>query len=68
MKDQFSLEGKVALVTGGTYGIGMAMAKALGKAGAKIIFNARTADKVKEAEFQTPAIIVVGETAGMQLY
>ena len=26
------------------------------------------ADKVKEAEFQTPAIIVVGETAGMQLY
>lgn len=50
MKDQFSLEGKVALVTGGTYGIGMAMAKALGKAGAKIIFNARTADKVKEAE------------------
>ncbi len=50
MNDQFSLEGKVALVTGGTYGIGMAMAKALGKAGAKIIFNARTADKVKEAE------------------
>ncbi len=50
MKDQFSLEGKVALVTGGTYGIGMAMAKALGKAGAKIIFNARTAEKIKEAE------------------
>lgn len=50
MKDQFSLEGKVALVTGGTYGIGMAMAKALGKSGAKIIFNARTAEKIKEAE------------------
>ncbi|NMA72947.1 MAG: gluconate 5-dehydrogenase [Bacteroidales bacterium] len=50
MKDQFSLKGKVALVTGGTYGIGMAMAKALGKAGAKIIFNARTAEKIKEAE------------------
>lgn len=26
------------------------------------------ADKVREKEFQTPAIIVVGETAGMQLY
>jgi gluconate 5-dehydrogenase len=45
----FSLKGKVALVTGGTYGIGMAMAKALGQAGAIIAFNARSADKVAEA-------------------
>ena len=35
----FSLEGKVALVTGAAYGIGLAMAKALAKAGAKIVFN-----------------------------
>jgi len=49
MQNQFSLEGKVALVTGGTYGIGMAMAKALGKAGAKIVFNARSKDKIDEA-------------------
>ncbi len=45
----FSLKEKVALVTGGTYGIGMAMAKALGEAGATIAFNARTANKVAEA-------------------
>ncbi len=35
----FSLEGKVALVTGASYGIGYAMATALAKAGAKIVFN-----------------------------
>ena len=37
----FSLEGKVALVTGAAYGIGFAMAEALYKAGAKIAFNCR---------------------------
>ncbi len=38
MKD-FSLEGKVAWVTGASYGIGMAIAKAFATAGAKIAFN-----------------------------
>ena len=38
MKD-FSLEGKVAWITGASYGIGMAIAKALAAAGAKIAFN-----------------------------
>jgi len=49
MLEQFSLKDKTALVTGATYGIGMAMAKALGKAGAKVIFNARTKEKIDEA-------------------
>ena len=36
---QFDLTGKVALVTGATYGIGFAIATGLAKAGATIVFN-----------------------------
>ncbi len=35
----FSLEGKVALVTGASYGIGFAIASGMAQAGAKIVFN-----------------------------
>lgn len=37
--DQFSLKGKTALITGGSYGIGFAIAKAFFAAGASIVFN-----------------------------
>ena len=39
MENMFRLDGKVALVTGASYGIGFAIAKALANAGAKIVFN-----------------------------
>ena len=37
--EKFSLEGKVALVTGASYGIGFAIATAYAQAGATIVFN-----------------------------
>lgn len=45
----FSLEGKVALVTGAAYGIGFAMAQALAEAGAKIAFNCRGQEHLEKA-------------------
>jgi gluconate 5-dehydrogenase len=49
MKDQFSLNGKIALVTGASYGIGFAVATALAEAGAKIVFNDIKPDLVADA-------------------
>lgn len=45
----FSLEGKVALVTGAAYGIGFAMAEAFAQAGAKIAFNCRGQEHMDRA-------------------
>lgn len=45
----FDLTGKRALITGGTHGLGMAMAKGLGQAGATLIINGHTPDKMTVA-------------------
>jgi len=49
MGQMFSLEGRVALVTGASRGLGFAMAKALAANGAKVILNARHKDELSSA-------------------
>lgn len=46
MPNTFNLEGKTALVTGGTRGIGLAIARGLGAAGAAVVVSSRKADAV----------------------
>jgi gluconate 5-dehydrogenase len=48
MSKRFSLEGKTAFVTGASYGIGMAIAKAFHSEGAAIVFNDINPDLVQK--------------------
>lgn len=45
----FSLEGRVALVTGGYRGLGLAMARGLAECGARVVLNGRNAGAVRES-------------------
>ena len=45
----FDLSGKTALVTGGSRGLGLQMAHALGEAGALIMLSPRKADDLEQA-------------------
>ena len=60
--NSFSLEGKVALVTGGGSGIGFGITCALYKAGAKVCFNQRSVEKVNKAlkEFENEGVKAYG--------
>ena len=51
----FDLTGKTALVTGGSRGLGLQMAEALGEAGAKILLTSRKASDLEEAAAQLQA-------------
>lgn len=56
--DSFSLKGKVALITGASYGIGFAIATAYAKAGATIVFNDRNQEAMEKglANYQEAGI------------
>jgi gluconate 5-dehydrogenase len=51
----FDLKGQVALVTGGSRGLGLQMAQALGEAGAKLMLTSRKASDLEEAAAELQA-------------
>ena len=50
IKKLFNLEGKVALITGGSRGLGLQMAEALGEMGARVAITARKAGELEAAK------------------
>ena len=56
MQDRFRLDGKVALVTGGNRGIGLAIVKALGGAGARCLVTARRDNPEGMAELEAASL------------
>ena len=61
----FSLKGKTALITGATRGIGFALARGLGEAGACVLINGRNSDTVQKAvnELNSQSIAAVALVA-----
>jgi gluconate 5-dehydrogenase len=49
MGGHFDISGQIALVTGSSAGIGLALARGLAEAGAEVVINGRDADKVEAA-------------------
>ncbi|WP_137126984.1 SDR family NAD(P)-dependent oxidoreductase [Roseomonas sp. HF4] len=63
----FSLDGRVALVTGANSGIGLAIARALGLAGARLVLCARREAELGEAAGALRAEGIAAETAPADL-
>jgi NAD(P)-dependent dehydrogenase (short-subunit alcohol dehydrogenase family) len=55
LKELFDLTGRVAVITGGSSGLGLQMAEAFAEFGAKIVICARKADRLVTAETQLRA-------------
>ncbi|MGB3288877.1 MAG: SDR family oxidoreductase [Burkholderiaceae bacterium] len=68
----FSLQGKLALITGSTQGLGLAIARAYAASGARVVINGRREDRVqaivgalaKEGCAAHPFVCDIGDLAG----
>ncbi|GGK99981.1 SDR family oxidoreductase [Deinococcus radiotolerans] len=56
LKDLFNLTGTVALITGGSRGLGLQIAEALGEYGATVVLTARKAHELDEARAHLAAL------------
>lgn len=56
MKKEISLEGKVALITGGATGLGLAIAQEMADVGATIVIMGRRKEKLEEAKQLLPGV------------
>lgn len=50
VKKLFQLDGRIALITGGSRGLGLQMAEALGEMGCRLVISARKADELAQAQ------------------
>jgi NAD(P)-dependent dehydrogenase (short-subunit alcohol dehydrogenase family) len=67
VRELFDLTGKVAVVTGGSRGIGLQMAQALGEMGARVAVTARKADELEAAAAHLAALGVDAHTVAADL-
>jgi len=67
MPNPFSLEGRTALITGSSQGIGFSLARGLAAAGARVILNGRDAARLAAAKATLDAEGHVIETAGFDV-
>ena len=63
----FDLSGKVAIVTGGNGGLGLAMAMGLAQAGANIVVAARDTDKLAQAASRIASVGRMAQTVEVDL-
>jgi gluconate 5-dehydrogenase len=67
LMNHFSLDGKLALVTGGSRGLGLGAARALGQSGARLILTARSAEALAPAAAELRAANIEVATSPFDL-
>jgi len=66
-RELFDLSGRIALVTGGSRGLGLQIATALGEMGARVAITARKPDELKEAAARLARLGIEAQTIAADL-